>query len=346
MFYKTIIRPLMFCIDPEKVHHWVVAFLKVGFKIPFIKFIVHRFYSVKQTSLKTQFCGIDFPNRVGLAPGFDKNALFFNEMVAFDFGFIEIGTVTPRPQPGNAKPRIFRLKADEALINRMGFNNLGVEEAVHQLKENRKGKLIIGGNIGKNTDTPNEKAVDDYIYCFERLYDYVDYFVVNVSCPNVSNLKALQDHDSLDAIMKAIMQRRNLMKVKKPVLLKISPDLNFDQVDDVLGILKETATDGMVVANTTVTREHLTTDAQKVASIGNGGLSGKPLKNRSTELIKYIAQKTNGQLPIIGSGGIIKPADALEKLNAGATLVQVYTGFIYYGPSIVKDINKLLIKNK
>ncbi len=344
MLYKSIVRPLMFLMDPEKVHHLIVKILKVAFKIPLIGFFVSKWYTKCCKGLEKEFCGLRFKNPVGLAAGFDKDARFFDQMSKFGFGFIEIGTVTPKAQGGNPKPRIFRIKQDQALINRMGFNNLGVDHAVEQLKKRKPSDLIIGGNIGKNTATPNENAVDDYLYCFEKLYPWVDYFVVNVSCPNVSNLKALQDHDSLLHIMQAIMNRRNAFDIKKPVLLKISPDLNFDQVDDVLQIIQTTTTDGIVVANTTVTRDKLSISEHKIKEIGNGGLSGAPLQKHSTELIRYIHRKTNGQLPMIGSGGIIEPSDALEKMEAGASLVQVYTGFIYYGPAIAKAINKMLLR--
>ncbi len=343
MIYRFIIRPILFLINPESVHHLIVNGLKIGFSIPGIKKLVKTYFTYNDNHLKTNFCGLSFPNPVGLAAGFDKNATIYDHISAFGFGFVEIGTVTPKAQPGNPKPRIFRLKKDKALINRMGFNNMGVDYAVEQLKT-RKSNLIIGGNIGKNTATPNENAVDDYVYCFEKLYNYVDYFVINVSCPNVSNLKALQDKESLENILSTLLTLRNQKAIQKPVLLKISPDLNFDQVDDVISIVQKTGTNGLVVNNTTITRNNLLTDTDLVNQIGNGGLSGLPLQTRATELIKYISQKTNHTMPIIGVGGIMNASDAMEKLDAGATLIQVYTGFIYSGPSIVKKINKTISK--
>jgi dihydroorotate dehydrogenase len=342
--YKHIIRPILFLFYPETVHHFTVFTLKTLFKIPGVELLVRSMFCVTDKRLETQFLGLNFKNKVGLAAGFDKDARFFNEMAAFGFSYIEIGTVTPKPQPGNEKPRSFRLKKDKALINRMGFNNLGVKQAVEQLKKYRKNNgLIIGGNIGKNTDTPNEKAVDDYEYCFKELYDYVDYFVVNVSCPNITNLKELQDKDSLEIILRRIAEVRQLQAIKKPVLLKISPDLNHYQVDNVIEIVNLIGIDGLVVTNTTITRSGLRTDLETVQAIGRGGLSGAPLKNQSTELIKYISTKTEGKMPVIGVGGIMNAADALEKIHAGASLVQIYTGFIYDGPGLIKKINKLVL---
>lgn len=339
--YKSIIRPILFLLSPEKVHHLVVAILKFAALMPGLKSILNIFFKYSSEKLKTDFVGIRFPNKVGLAAGFDKNGDFYDEFSVFGFGHIEIGTVTPKPQPGNPKPRSFRLPKDKALINRMGFNNLGVDEAVKKLK-NRKNSIIIGGNIGKNTDTPNDKAVDDYLTCFEKLYDYVDYFVVNVSCPNITNLCELQDKDALTAILKTLTICRKTKSCFKPILLKISPDLNNDQVDDTIQIVQEFGIDGFVVSNTTTTRTGLLSSKEIIKKIGRGGLSGLPIKERSTELIRYISQKTNGKLPIIGAGGILSENDALEKLKAGAGLVQIYTGFIYEGPFIVKRLNKAI----
>jgi dihydroorotate dehydrogenase len=341
--YKLIIRPLLFKINPEKVHHIIVALVKFGFLIPGVSFLVRKAFSVNHPKLKRNVFGLEFNNPVGLAAGFDKNASFFNEFSNFGFSFIEIGTVTPKGQPGNPKPRIFRIPTDNALINRMGFNNHGVLETIKNLKK-RKTKIIIGGNIGKNTSTPNEKAVNDYINTFNELYYYVDYFVVNVSCPNISDLHKLQDKDSLMEILSAIIKERETKSLKKPVLLKISPDLNFNQIDEVIDIIKEIQVDGVVATNTTTGRYGLSISKTEIELIGNGGLSGKPLRERSTEIIKYIHTKTNGQLPIIGVGGIMTIADALEKLEAGATLVQIYTGFIYEGPLLVKKINKAILQ--
>jgi dihydroorotate dehydrogenase len=340
--YKSIIRPILFLIPPEKVHHLIVGCIKTTFKIPLLAYLIKKAYSLTDLRLECEVAGIKFPNPVGLAAGFDKNASFFNEFSSFGFGFIEIGTVTPLAQPGNPKPRSFRLTRDKALINRMGFNNKGVVSAAKQLS--KKHNLIIGGNIGKNTATPNNIAYKDYLRCFTELYNLVDYFVVNVSCPNISDLSKLQDQDMLEQILAELIEHRKLQNKIKPIFLKISPDLNLKQVDETLEIVSKTGIDGLVVANTTVSREGLVTNPEKVKEIANGGLSGLPIKNRSTEMIRYISEKTNKKLPIIGVGGIMTASDALDKIEAGASLVQVYTGFIYEGPSIVKRINKAIIK--
>jgi dihydroorotate dehydrogenase len=317
--------------------------LKFFFRIPGIGSLAHVFFKNFEKSTPINVWGITFPNRVGMAAGFDKNADLFNEMSVFGFGHIEIGTVTPLPQPGNPKPRLFRLVEDQALINRMGFNNAGVDVAVEHLKK-REHKLIIGGNIGKNTSTPNEEAYKDYLYCFEKLYDYVDYFVVNVSCPNISDLSELQDKEQLTVILSKLVESRSSKDIKKPILVKISPDLNFQQIDDTLSVINATKIDGVVVSNTSIRRDMLKTNKDKVEAIGKGGLSGLPLRDISTKIISYISEKTRGKLPIIGVGGIMSRKDALEKIEAGASLIQIYTGFIYEGPFIVKKINKFLAK--
>lgn len=342
--YKQIIRPILFLVPAESVHHIVATLLKIAYKIPFLSLLLRKIYTVEHPLLETEVAGIKFPNPVGLAAGFDKNATLYKEFSMFGFGYIEIGTVTPLAQPGNPKPRSFRLPKDKALINRMGFNNLGLSAVTKNLV-NRK-KIVIGGNIGKNTDTPNEAAVDDYARCFSGLYDYADYFVINVSCPNISNLSKLQDQDSLEKILSEVVAIRSGNKVKKPVFLKISPDLNEKQIDETLKIVHETGIDGLVVTNTTISRENLKTSPESVKNIGNGGLSGLPIRERSTEIIRYISNKTQQRLPIIGVGGIMSPQDALEKLEAGASLIQVYTGFIYEGPGIVNSINKAILKSR
>ena len=339
--YRRIIRPLLFLIPPETTHHIIVFLVRIAFRIPGIKQILKKTYLVKDKRLNRELFGLKFTNPIGLAAGFDKNAGFFNAFMVFGFGFIEIGTVTPVGQAGNPKPRLFRIPRDQGLINRMGFNNLGLDKAIDKLKNKPEG-LIIGGNIGKNTSTSNEKAVEDYARCFEGLYPYVDYFVVNVSCPNICDLSELQDKELLIGILIRLADIRSSMAKKKPILVKISPDLNFQQIDDVLELISQTGMDGIVATNTTIKRENLTTEARVVEQIGNGGLSGKPLRQRSTEIIKYISEKTNGKLTIIGTGGIMSPEDAIEKIRAGASLIQIYTGFIYEGPCIVKKINKAL----
>lgn len=340
--YKLIIRPLLFQISPEKVHHLIVFLIKIGFKVPFLPQLIKRIFSIKDEKLERTVAGIKFPNPVGLAAGFDKNATFYNEFSAFGFGSIEVGTVTPKGQAGNPKPRSFRLKTDKALINRMGFNNNGVEAAIKQLS--KKHNLILGGNIGKNTLTNNDVAYKDYLECFKKMYNVVDYFVVNVSCPNISDLSKLQDQDMLEQILNELCKYRAIQEVSKPIFLKISPDLNLKQVDETLEIVQKAKIDGLVVANTTVSRANLVSSKQTVENIGNGGLSGLPIRDRSTEMIRYISKKNGGKLPIIGVGGIMSPEDAIEKLNAGATLIQIYTGFIYEGPALVKRINKAILK--
>ena len=336
--YKTIIRPLLFRIDPERIHSVINTGLKVANGIGLGR-LLGLFYNPRGLQMETEFCGIKFPNKIGVAAGFDKNAEVYKMLGNLGFGHVEIGTVTPRPQPGNPRPRLFRLPTDSALINRMGFNNNGLEAAVRKLRR-RNRRIVIGGNIGKNTVTANCDAVKDYIACFQGLYDYVDYITINVSCPNVANLKELQDKDWLDKILGELTALRKQKAVYKPILLKISPDLTFEQIDDTLAVIAQNGIDGVVAANTSTRRDGLKTSAERIKEIANGGLSGQPLRDRSVEIISYISKKTGGKLPIIGVGGTMSPDDALAKLAAGATLVQVFTGFIYYGPKLAKDVNK------
>lgn len=341
--YKTLIRPILFLFDPEKIHHFIFGSIKNIFKIPGTKQLAKKLHSFENSALEKELFGLKFKNPVGLAAGFDKDAKLFNELTAFGFGFIEIGTLTPLPQEGNPKKRMFRLPADSGLINRMGFNNGGVKKAVERLKKNNSG-IIIGGNIGKNKVTPNENAVDDYIICFNELHPHVDYFVVNVSSPNTPNLRALQDKKPLTEILMALKSLNDSKNFQRPILLKIAPDLTDSQLDDIIDIVNETKIDGIIASNTTISRENLNTKQERIEEIGNGGLSGKPVSVRSTEVIRYLSTKSNKAFPIIGVGGISTPNDALEKLEAGADLVQVYTGFIYEGPSMVKRINKEILK--
>jgi dihydroorotate dehydrogenase len=340
--YRAIIRPLLFLLRPESVHRMVVLMIKAAFLVPGMKPLVRSFYSVRDENLRRKVFGLTFENPVGLAAGFDKNARFFNQFSAFGFSFIEVGTVTPLGQPGNPRPRSFRLKRDRALINRMGFNNDGAVAAARRLGR-RRTRMIIGANIGKNTSTPNERAVEDYAKAFLELYDSADYFVVNVSCPNITDLSHLQDRELLDGILSRLGSIRAQKALKKPILVKISPDLNKRQIDDVIELTGRYGMDGIVATNTTITREGLKTDPKRVESIGSGGLSGMPLRQRSTEIIRYIHEKTGGELPVIGVGGIMSPSEALEKLEAGASLVQIYTGFIYEGPSLVRRINRSIL---
>jgi dihydroorotate dehydrogenase len=338
--YKSVIRPLLFRIDPERVHHMVVAAVKCIDKIPGIRNTLVRFTNKKDPTGGVTIAGLHFKNRIGLAAGFDKNAEFFNEFSMFGFSFVEIGTVTPLPQPGNVKPRLFRLKQDRALINRMGFNNKGVDEAVVRLK-NRNSGLIIGGNIGKNTATPNELAARDYATCFEKLYESVDYFAVNVSCPNINGMEKLQDQDSLREILVSVINIRKKKTQYKPVFLKISPDLTFRQVDEVIELYHEVGLDGIIATNTTTDRKCISANPDQLERFGSGGLSGQPLKTRTIQIISYICKQSK-DIPVIGVGGIMSSDDAIEMIRAGACLLQMYTGFIYEGPFLVRKINLAL----
>ena len=339
--YKVLLRPILFCFDPEKVHYFTFNLVRFMHRLG-LGGLFRSIYSVSHSSLERELFGIKFKNPVGLAAGFDKDAVLYNELANFGFGFIEIGTLTPKPQDGNPKKRLFRLKQDKAIINRMGFNNKGVAAAVNRLKK-RRTTIIIGGNIGKNKITPNAQAVQDYISSFNALFDYVDYFVVNVSSPNTPNLRALQDKEPLTELLLTLMQQNAAKNKPKPILLKIAPDLTNEQLLDIIEIVNTTKIDGVIATNTTIAREPLTTNSTSVQEIGNGGLSGKPLGKRSTEVIRFLAQESNNAFPIIGVGGIHSAEDALEKIEAGASLVQLYTGFIYEGPALIKRINKALI---
>lgn len=336
--YKLIIRPILFCFDPEKVHHFSFNAIRFLCKIPGVSWMQSQLFTAKHPSLERELFGLTFKNPVGLAAGFDKDAKLYKELSGFGFGFIEIGTITPKPQPGNPKKRLFRLKLDSAIVNRMGFNNGGLNEAIERLKSNNN--VLIGGNIGKNKVTPNEKAFEDYNTCFNGLYDYVDYFVVNVSSPNTPNLRELQDKEPLTKLLQGLMELNKTKPKEKPILLKIAPDLSDDQLLDIIDIISETKIAGVIATNTTISREGLTSPAKSEM----GGLSGKPLTNRSTEVIRFLAEKSNKAFPIIGVGGIHSAEDAIEKLEAGADLLQLYTGFIYEGPGLIKRINRAIIK--
>ena len=336
--YKLFIRPFLFCFDPEKVHYFSFSFIKIISRLPFVQKISTSIYEVNDSRLERTVFGLKFKNPVGLAAGFDKDAKIFKELSNFGFGFIEIGTLTPKAQDGNPKKRLFRLKSDSAIINRMGFNNGGVEAAVERLKKNKG--VLIGGNIGKNKITPNENALEDYLICFDALFHYVDYFVVNVSSPNTPNLRKLQEKKPLTALLTKLEERNAEYKSKKPILLKIAPDLTDEQLLDIIEIVKTTKIAGVIATNTTISREGL----QSKNKYETGGLSGIPLSNRATEVIRFLSEKSNKAFPIIGVGGIHKPEDALEKLAAGASLVQLYTGFIYEGPKLISDINTAILK--
>lgn len=340
--YKLLIRPIFFLFDPEKIHHFTFSLVKFLSKIPGMSSIFRGMYQVNDKKLERNLFGLTFKNPVGLAAGFDKNAVLYNELANFGFGFVEIGTVTPKGQEGNPKKRLFRLKDDKGIINRMGFNNEGLEAAIEQLKKN-KGKIIIGGNIGKNTNTAPENYTEDYVACFKGLHPYVDYFVLNVSCPNVSSHAKLEDADYLIELITEVQKLNNAEAQQKPILLKIAPDLNNQQLDEIIELVAETKIDGVIASNTSVNRDNLKASKERLQEIGNGGVSGQPVKDRSTKVIQYLTDNSNRAFPIIGVGGIHSEKDALEKLKAGADLVQIYTGFIYEGPSLVKRINKAIL---
>jgi dihydroorotate dehydrogenase len=343
--YKFLIRPFLFLKNPEPAHYSTFNLIKKTFSWPGVQAMCRALFRYEHPDLKVECMGLKFPNPVGLAAGFDKDARLFNELEAFGFGFIEIGTLTPRPQEGNPKPRLFRLPDDKSLINRMGFNNEGVEAAIERLRK-KKTRVLIGGNIGKNKVTPNHEAVEDYVYCYNALLPYVDYFVVNVSSPNTPNLRELQDKEPLTALLNTLQDRKRQAGASQPILLKIAPDLTTSQLDDIIDIVKETGIDGVIATNTTIDRTGLSTPAETVEQIGAGGLSGASVRSKSTEVIRYLHTKSAGAFPIIGVGGISTACDAIEKLEAGATLVQVYTGFIYEGPAMVKKINKGILRWK
>ena len=336
--YKSIIRPLLFKFDPEVIHHLTFKLLKTGFKIPGLSTFLKNNFKLSDPALEREVFGLKFKNPVGLAAGMDKNAELYREFSHLGFGFVEVGTVTPKPQAGNDKKRLFRLKKDKAIINRMGFNNEGVEKMVERLRTNPG--VLIGGNIGKNKLTPNEEAVEDYKICFEALFEHVDYFVVNVSSPNTPNLRALQDKEPLTNLLNTLQSMNSAKPKSKPILLKIAPDLTDSQLLDIIDIVRETGIAGVIATNTTISRDGL----QSKAKLETGGLSGKPLTKRSTEVIRFLSENSNKAFPIIGVGGIHSAEDAIEKLEAGASLVQLYTGFIYEGPGLIRAINKKIIK--
>lgn len=343
--YKALIRPLLFLLSPERAHHFTFNTLRFFCAMPGVQALLRSLCTYRHPLLERKLLGLTFPNPVGLAAGFDKDAKCIDELSCLGFGFIEIGTLTPKGQPGNERPRLFRLPADEALINRMGFNNEGVEPALARLRR-RKSKVIVGGNIGRNKVTPNEGAEEDYVRCMEALYPYVDYFVVNVSSPNTPGLRALQEKEPLRKLMDRVKAVSRSKEKVKPVLLKIAPDLTREQLDDLVEILKVTGTDGVIATNTTVSRDGLKTPGAEVSAMGAGGLSGKPLRERSTEVIRYLRRQLGPDYPIIGVGGIMTPEDAVEKLEAGADLVQVYTGFVYEGPGFASEVCRGVLRLK
>lgn len=340
--YKYLLAPILFLFDAERVHYFVCEVLHVAFRIPFVPRLLRFLYTYEHPDLVQEVAGLRFRNPVGLAAGFDKNAEMVDQLEALGFGFIEIGTLTPKAQPGNPQPRLFRLKEDKALINRMGFNNKGVEVAAAKLRS-RKSKILVGGNIGKNKDTPNHEALSDYLICFRELFDVVDYFVVNVSSPNTPGLRALQEKEPLTELLVELQKRNAERATPKPIFLKIAPDLTNSQLDDIIEIVKASGIAGVIATNTTISRENLKTPASEITNIGTGGLSGDPLAHRATEVIRYLCEQSGHAFPVIGVGGISSPAQALEKRNAGASLIQLYTGFIYEGPGLASRICKAMV---
>lgn len=340
--YKLLIRPILFSFDPEKVHYFTFRWIKRLHKLG-LSGLLNTLGRVENKSLERTVFGLTFKNPVGLAAGFDKDATLFNELGELGFGFIEIGTVTPKAQEGNPKQRLFRLKEDQGLINRMGFNNGGVTEATKRLRSRKNNELIIGGNIGKNTATKPEDYTADYLACFHELHEVVDYFVLNVSCPNVSSHAKLNDKEYLEELIGAVQQANATYAIQRPIVLKIAPDLNDQQLDEIIELVKETGLDGVIASNTSISREGLKTADARLEEIGKGGLSGKPVASKSTRVIKYLADHSHRSFPIIGVGGIHSAGDALEKLEAGASLVQLYTGFVYEGPRLIKEINNAIL---
>ncbi len=341
MIYRSLIRPILFLFPTEKVHYMSMNILNILQGFFLTRWIIKILFRSRRPEDSTTLFGLQFPNRVGLAAGFDKDARFMHALSSLGFGFVEVGTVTPLPQDGNPHPRLFRLKKDEALINRMGFNNRGLEAMIEKLKHRPK-DVIIGGNIGKNKITPNDKAVDDYLACYRGLHPYVDYFVVNVSSPNTPGLRELQEKGPLLKILNSLRDASKEFDVERPTLLKIAPDLGPEQLDDIVDIVVESGIQGVIATNTTISREGLEEPALRLEKIGNGGLSGKPVQSRATEVVSYLCEKAAERFDVIGVGGIHDGPSAIEKLDAGASLVQVYSGFIFEGPSLVKRIVKAI----
>ncbi len=341
--YKLVIKPFLFLLDPEKAHHFTLKAFSIMLKIPIINQLIKQLYKFDDPQLESNFLDLTFKNPIGLAAGFDKDGKYYDTMSHLGFGFIEIGTVTPKPQKGNDTPRLFRLPQDESIINRMGFNNDGVDAMVERLKRRKKNNLILGGNIGKNKTTPNDEAYKDYEICFRKLHPHVDYFVVNVSSPNTPGLRELQEKEPLLNILNRLKSINEEEIVQRPILLKIAPDLNNSQLDDIIDIVRSSRIDGIIATNTTISRDHLKTSKKRIEDIGNGGLSGKIIQDKSTEVISYIHEKSNGEIFIIGVGGINGPEECKKKMNAGASLVQVYSSMIYEGPGMIKSIKKSLI---
>jgi dihydroorotate dehydrogenase len=341
--YKRL-KPLIFLFSPEVAHEWTMRLLTLACAIPGVAWMLRRHYTVTDKRLEVSIAGLTFPNPVGLAAGFDKDARWLKEMRTLGFGFVEIGTVTPIPQKGNPRPRLFRLPADRGVINRMGFNNGGMVQAAAKLRRRPQG-LLVGGNIGKNKTTPNASADLDYLKSFQSLHAHVDYFVVNVSSPNTPGLRELQSKEPLTQLLQLLMNENATMPTSRPIFLKIAPDLSDSELDDIIDLVQETGIAGVIATNTTISREGLQMDEARVQEMGPGGLSGAPVSERSTEVIRYLHTKSGGSFPIIGVGGICSGVDAQEKLDAGASLVQVYSGLIFEGPGLVRRINRHLLQH-
>ena len=341
--YKRL-KPLIFLFSPEAAHEWTMRLLTLACAIPGVAWILRRHYTVTDKRLEVSIAGLTFPNPVGLAAGFDKDARWLKEMRTLGFGFVEIGTVTPIPQKGNPRPRLFRLPADRGVINRMGFNNGGMVQAAAKLRRRPQG-LLVGGNIGKNKTTPNASADLDYLKSFQSLHAHVDYFVVNVSSPNTPGLRELQSKEPLTQLLQLLMNENATMPTSRPIFLKIAPDLSDSELDDIIDLVQETGIAGVIATNTTISREGLQMDEARVQEMGPGGLSGAPVRERSTEVIRYLHTKSGGSFPIIGVGGICSGVDAQEKLDAGASLVQVYSGLIFEGPGLIRRINRHLLQH-
>jgi dihydroorotate dehydrogenase len=339
--YKQIIRPLLFCLSAENAHKLIIGALRLVGCIPGTNWLMEKICTIKHPALEREVFGVKFKNPIGIAAGFDKNAEVYNEFSALGYGFVEVGTITPKGQPGNPRPRLFRLPKDKAIINRMGFNNHGMQNAIENLHKRRKG-VVVGANIGKNSLTPIEEAPSDYLKLFRNLYQYVDYFVVNVSCPNVAKVTSLQNKQSVTEILEPLFEFRRGQSQYRPILLKISPDLDDASVDDMTDVMIETPLDGIVATNTTTSRAGLTTSAKSIEAIGNGGLSGAPLTKRAVEVVRRVHTRCQGRYPIIGVGGVMTVEDAKAMLDAGASLVEIYSGFIFEGPALIKNIIKYL----
>ena len=340
--YKHLLKPILFSFNPETAHNLLFSGLAFLRHVPFARSIIRAIYKKESPSLAREVFGIKFPNPVGLAGGLDKNGEFYNDMANFGFGFVEIGSLTPKPQDGNPKPRCFRVPSDKAIINRFGINNKGVKNAVEHLKKERP-NVIVAANISKNTSSINEEAAKDYETSFGLLYDFVDMFVINISCPNVVGLTSLQDINFLSDIIDRLLDLRMYYDEYRPILLKVSPDLSHQQLDEIIDYSLRSGIDGIVAGNTTRSRDGLTSiSSERIEEIGNGGLSGAPLHKKNLELVRYIHEKSEGRLPIVGVGGIMSPADAQAMLDAGASLIEIYSGFIYEGPGLVKGIIKHL----